>query len=177
MRQKLALLEVSLEEYNRLREVAGFEPYFFDNPERGFQLLTRVEFPNLAGLLGEVVSVPMRLGLLGAHDRPIGEAAYRTKSDRERYFKELIAIGRYHKGRYFADAKVTVGTRGLDFTSSGARSNYGGNIYRDYDEQRYADTGVKTGQGNKTNILIIVNFFILLRPPKVCYYLRVITQI
>ena len=69
-------------------------------------------------------------------------------------FKELIAIGRYHKGRYFADAKVTVGTRGLDFTSSGARSNYGGNIYRDYDEQRYADTGVKTGQGNKTNILI-----------------------
>ena len=91
MRQKLALLEVSLEEYNRLREVAGFEPYFFDNPESGFQLLTRVEFPNLAGLLGEVVSVPMRLGLLGAHDRPIGEAAYRTKSDRERYFKELIA--------------------------------------------------------------------------------------
>ncbi len=37
---------------------------------------------------------------------------------------------------------------------SGANSNYGGNIYRDYDVERYADTGVKVGQGNKTNIFI-----------------------
>jgi hypothetical protein len=29
-------------------------------------------------------------------------------------FKEFIAIARYHK-RYFADAKITAGTRGLDF--------------------------------------------------------------
>lgn len=69
-------------------------------------------------------------------------------------FRELIAIGRYHKGRYFADAKFTIGTRGLDFSSSGANSNYGGNIYRDYDNDRFADTGVKVGQGNKTNIFI-----------------------
>jgi hypothetical protein len=26
-------------------------------------------------------------------------------------FKEFIAIARYHKGRYFADAKITAGTR------------------------------------------------------------------
>jgi len=69
-------------------------------------------------------------------------------------FKELVVIGRYHKGRYFADAKFTTGTRGLDFSASGANSNYGGNIYRDYDEERFADTGVKAGQGNKTSIFI-----------------------
>jgi hypothetical protein len=69
-------------------------------------------------------------------------------------FEEFVAIGRYHKGRLFADAKITYGVRGLDFASSGANSNYGGNIYRDYDVERYADTGVKVGQGNKTNIFI-----------------------
>jgi len=69
-------------------------------------------------------------------------------------FKELVVIGRYHKRRYFADAKFTTGTRGLDFSASGANSNYGGNIYRDYDEERFADKGVKAGQGNKTSIFI-----------------------
>jgi hypothetical protein len=68
--------------------------------------------------------------------------------------KEFIAIARYHKGRLFADAKITVGVRGFDFASSGANSNYGGNIYRDYDVERSADTGVKVGQGNKTNVFI-----------------------
>jgi hypothetical protein len=68
--------------------------------------------------------------------------------------KELLTIARYHKGRYFADAKFTLGVRGLDFTNSGANSNYGGNIYRPYDEERYADTGVVIGQGNNTNIFI-----------------------
>jgi hypothetical protein len=69
-------------------------------------------------------------------------------------FKEFVAIGRYHKGRYFADTKFTMGVRGIDFSNSGANSNYGGNIYRNYDEERFADTGVKIGQGNKTNIFI-----------------------
>ena len=69
-------------------------------------------------------------------------------------FEEFVAIGRYHKGRLFADAKITFGTRGLDFDSSGANSNYGGNIYRDYDLDRYANSGVKVGQGNKTNVFI-----------------------
>lgn len=68
--------------------------------------------------------------------------------------KEFLAIARYHKGRCFADAKFTIGTRGFDFAESGANSNYGGNIYRDYDIDRYADTGVKVGQGNKTSIFI-----------------------
>ncbi|WP_026978907.1 gliding motility protein RemB [Flavobacterium tegetincola] len=68
--------------------------------------------------------------------------------------RELIAAARYHKGRYFADAKVTYGIRGLDFNTATDSLNYGGNIYRDYDENRALDTGVKIGQGNKTSIVI-----------------------
>ncbi len=70
-------------------------------------------------------------------------------------FREFIGIARYHYGRYFADVKFTVGQRGLDFSSSGPNSNYGSDIYRNYEDDRYADTGVVVGQGNKTNILIV----------------------
>lgn len=69
-------------------------------------------------------------------------------------FKELVAIARYHKGRYYTDAKFTVGTRGLDFDTPEDSFNYGGNIYKSYDEDRPYNTGVKVGQGNKTNIFI-----------------------
>ncbi|WP_290833670.1 gliding motility protein RemB, partial [Flavobacterium sp.] len=69
-------------------------------------------------------------------------------------FSEFIGIARYNYGRYFADAKITMGKRGLDFSNTGVNSNYGSNIYRDYDEERAADTGVVVGQGNKTNIFI-----------------------
>lgn len=68
--------------------------------------------------------------------------------------RELIAIARYHKGRYFADAKVTYGIRGLDFDTAEDSFNYGGNIYKDYDINRPFDKGVEIGQGNKTTILI-----------------------
>lgn len=68
--------------------------------------------------------------------------------------REFVAIARYHKGRYFADAKMTLGQRGFDFADSGANSNYGGDIYRDYEDDRFADTGVAIAQGNKTNIFI-----------------------
>nr|WP_155079019.1 energy transducer TonB [Flavobacterium sp. MC2016-06] len=69
-------------------------------------------------------------------------------------FKEFIVIGRYHKGRYYTDAKFTMGTRGLDFDTAADSYNYGGNIYKSYDENRPYDTGVKVGQGNKTSIFI-----------------------
>lgn len=69
-------------------------------------------------------------------------------------FKELIAIARYHKGRWLADAKLTVGTRGLDFDTATDSYNYGGNIYKSYDVKRPYDTSVKIGQGNKTNVFI-----------------------
>jgi hypothetical protein len=69
-------------------------------------------------------------------------------------FKEFIAIARYHKGRYFADAKITIGTRGLDFNNATDTFNYGSNIYLSYNYNRPFDTGVLIGQGNKTNIFI-----------------------
>lgn len=68
--------------------------------------------------------------------------------------KELLAIARYYKGRYFANAKLAYGIRGFDFNSATDSYNYGGNIYLDYDENRFANTGVKTGQGNTTKLLL-----------------------
>lgn len=69
-------------------------------------------------------------------------------------FSEFVAIARYHKGRIFADAKLTAGTRGFDFDTTENTLNYGGNIYKDYDENRAFDTNVKIGQGNKITIFI-----------------------
>ena len=68
--------------------------------------------------------------------------------------KELVAIARYHKGRYFGDAQISVGIRGLDFNTSTDTYNYGGNIYLGYNDNRPFDSNVVVGQGNKTNIFI-----------------------
>lgn len=67
-------------------------------------------------------------------------------------FRELIGIARYHHGRYFADAKVTFGQRGLDFNTATDNFNYGSNIYLSYNDNRPFDKGVVIGQGNKTNV-------------------------
>lgn len=69
-------------------------------------------------------------------------------------FEELVAIARYFKGRVFADAKFTVGKRGLDFDTVENPYNYGGNIYKDYEDERPYDTQVTVGQGNKASVLI-----------------------
>lgn len=92
-----------------------------------------------------------------SHSMPITNYGHNNQSIGHQWggnFKELIAIARYNKGRYFADAKITVGTRGLDFDSIDNGFNYGGNIYKDYDENRPFDSGVKVGQGNKTAVFI-----------------------
>lgn len=69
-------------------------------------------------------------------------------------FEEFIAIARFHKERYYADAKITLGTRGLDFNTTTDSKNYGGDIYKDYDINRAFESGVKVGQGNTTKIFI-----------------------
>lgn len=92
-----------------------------------------------------------------SHSDPITNYGHNNQSIGHQWggnFEEFIAIGRYHKGRLFADAKFTVGKRGLDFDTAENTYNYGGNIYKDYDLNRPYDTGVKVGQGNKTNIFI-----------------------
>jgi hypothetical protein len=53
-----------------------------------------------------------------SHSVPITNYGHNNQSIGHQWggnFKEFIAIARYHKGRYFADAKITAGTRGLDF--------------------------------------------------------------
>lgn len=94
-----------------------------------------------------------------SHSRAITNYAHNNQSMGHLWganFREFVAIGRYYKGRWFADAKLVYGIKGFDYASSGARTNYGGDIYREYDVEgeRYLDTGVKVGQGNKTTIMI-----------------------
>ncbi|MBN4046915.1 gliding motility protein RemB [bacterium AH-315-P13] len=66
-------------------------------------------------------------------------------------FSEAILIGRYHYNRWFADAKLVFGVRGLDFNDGTDNFSYGGDVYRDYNERPF-DTGVEVGQGLKANI-------------------------
>ena len=62
---------------------------------------------------------------------------------------EAILIGRYRYKRWFADAKLILGTRGLDFNDGTDNFSYGADIYRNYNDRPF-DTGVEVGQGIKT---------------------------
>ncbi|MCH7524698.1 MAG: gliding motility protein RemB [Bacteroidetes bacterium] len=66
-------------------------------------------------------------------------------------FSEAILIGRYHYKRWSAYAKFIFGVRGLDFNDGTDNFGYGGDIFRS-DNNRPFDTGVKVGQGLKTNV-------------------------
>ena len=66
-------------------------------------------------------------------------------------FSEAIVIGRYNYKRWFADAKLVFGSRGLDYNNGTDDFSYGGDIYRNYNDRPF-DTGVEVGQGIKTNI-------------------------
>ncbi|MDD7884469.1 gliding motility protein RemB [Flavivirga sp. 57AJ16] len=64
-------------------------------------------------------------------------------------FSEAILIGRYRYKRWFVDAKLIYGVRGLDFNDGTDNFSYGGDVYRDYNDRPF-DTNVKVGQGIKT---------------------------
>ena len=66
-------------------------------------------------------------------------------------FSEAVLIGRYHYKRWYADAKLVFGARGLDFNDGTDDFSYGGDIYRDYNDRPF-DAGVEIGQGIKANI-------------------------
>jgi len=92
-----------------------------------------------------------------SHSEPITNYGHNNQSMGHPWggnFEELLVIARYHKGRLFADAKFTFGTKGLDFDTTADSYNYGGNIYKDYDLKRPYNSGVTVGQGNKTSIFI-----------------------
>lgn len=93
-----------------------------------------------------------------AHSDPLTNYAHNNQSVGHNWggnFREAIFVARYHYKRWFVDGKLTVGQRGLDFNTPEDNFNYGGNIFRDYEEDRPYDTGVDIAQGNKTNILIV----------------------
>lgn len=92
-----------------------------------------------------------------AHSDPLTNYAHNNQSLGHQWggnFREAIFVGRYFYGRWFADAKLTIGRRGLDFNTADNSFNYGGDIFRDYEEDRPFDTGVSVGQGNSTHVLI-----------------------
>jgi len=64
-------------------------------------------------------------------------------------FWEAVAIARYKKGRWFGNAKITIGQKGFDENGL----NYGGNIYLSNDN-RIANEGIDITQGNFTSIFI-----------------------
>lgn len=66
-------------------------------------------------------------------------------------FSEAILIGRYHYKRWYADAKLIFGVRGLDFNDDTDSFSYGSDIFRNYNDRPF-DIGVETGQGIKTKI-------------------------
>ena len=92
-----------------------------------------------------------------AHSNPLTNYAHNNLSMGHQWggnFRELVAIARYFKGRYFGEAKFTYGQKGFDFNDGVDNFNYGGNIYLNYNDDRPYDVGVTVGQGNKTNIMI-----------------------
>jgi hypothetical protein len=92
-----------------------------------------------------------------SHSNPLTNYAHNNQSLGHQWggnHRELVAIGRYFSGRFFADAKFTFGERGFDFNTSSDSLNYGGNIYLDYDIARANDVNAKIGQGNSTKVFI-----------------------
>jgi len=92
-----------------------------------------------------------------SHSNPLTNYGHNNQSMGHQWggnFREVVFMARYFKGRYFADAKVNLGVRGLDYNTASNNFNYGSNIYLDYDDNRPFNTGVSVGQGNKTNILM-----------------------
>jgi hypothetical protein len=65
-------------------------------------------------------------------------------------FSEFIAIARYSKKRFFANAKVVVGEKGFD---PAVDINYGGDIFKTYNN-RVNDYGNFVGQGSKAAVFI-----------------------
>lgn len=92
-----------------------------------------------------------------SHSNPLTNYAHNNQSMGHNWggnFRELVAIARYFQGRYFGEAKLIYGQRGFDFNTTTDTSNYGGNIYVSYDDNRPFDTGVSVAQGNTTTVLI-----------------------
>jgi hypothetical protein len=68
-------------------------------------------------------------------------------------FREAIGIASYQYNRWFAEAKIVLGTKGFDYNTTSDPYSYGGNIYRDNDGRK-SDYDNSIAQGNKTNVFV-----------------------
>ncbi len=80
-------------------------------------------------------------------------------------FQELITILRYNYKKWYGEFKLIFANRGFDYDTSENNFNYGSNIYKDYDENRFSDNNVEIGQGFlkkqimlETQIKYLVNY-------------------
>lgn len=92
-----------------------------------------------------------------AHSNPLTNYGHNNQSMGHNWgsnFNEMTGIARYTKGRWYANAQLSVGVRGFDFDTATDSFNYGSNIYKDYEEDRPYDTGVKVVQGNRAKMFI-----------------------
>lgn len=67
-------------------------------------------------------------------------------------FYETTFIGRYTKDRWYGNAQLTLGERGLDINDGVDNFSYGGDIYRNEDDRR-SDNGNELGQGNRVTFM------------------------
>lgn len=89
-----------------------------------------------------------------SHNTPLLNYGHSNQSMAHQWganFWEVSTIAHYEYQRWYGNAKLIFGTKGFDI--EGDPTNYGGNIYRDYDE-RNGDYGHEIGQGNTTNRFI-----------------------
>lgn len=92
-----------------------------------------------------------------SHSEPITNYGHNNQSLGHQWggnFQELVLLAYYNKERFFSNAKLSFGSRGLDYDTANNQMNYGQNIYKDYDLNRPYDKGVEVGQGNKTGVFI-----------------------
>ena len=92
-----------------------------------------------------------------SHSNPVTNYGHNNQSFGHQWggnMSEIVAIARYHKGRYYSDFKLNMGVRGLDFNTTANSFNYGGDIYKSYETDRPFDKGVVVGQGNAAKIVI-----------------------
>lgn len=92
-----------------------------------------------------------------SHSEPVTNYGHNNQSMGHQWggnFQEFVVLGYYNKDRFYANAKITLGTRGFDYNTAENKNNYGQDIYKDYDVARPLDIGVVVGQGNKTSVFV-----------------------
>jgi hypothetical protein len=93
-----------------------------------------------------------------SHSNPITNYAHYNQSLGHNWgsnFQEIIFSANYNYNRWFTNIRINYANRGFDFNTLDNNFNYGSNIYKDYDDNRFSDDNVTVGQGLLKNQFII----------------------